>query len=114
MTDMRLLRIRFALVIGLLAVCLSTAHAQQPEKKAHTFKGKIEKVDAKAKTLTVNGENVEGWMGAMTMTYVVDKEAVLGTLKTGDQITATVFDGDFRMLHDVKIVPPKDQATKKK
>ena len=111
---MRHLRIRFTIVAGVLAVCLSMVHAQQSEKKAHTFKGKIEKVDAKGKTLTVNGENVEGWMGAMTMTHVVDKEAVLSTLKTGDQITATVYDGDFRMLHDVKIVPPKDNAAKKK
>ena len=101
---------RFLVVIGvLLALCLSTAYAQQTGKKEHTFRGKIEKVDAKAKTLTVNGENVEGWMAAMTMTYAVDKEDVINKVKTGDQITAKVYDGDFKTLHDVQVIPAKNK-----
>jgi Cu/Ag efflux protein CusF len=88
----------------------AAAFAQQPAKKDHVFKGKIEKVDEKAKMLTVNGENVPGWMPAMTMVYKVDKEAVLKRLKPGDQITATVYDGDFATLHQVKVV----QAAPKK
>ena len=103
-------RARLAVVVGmLLALCLSTASAQQAEKKEHPFRGKVEKVDAKAKTLTVNGENVEGWMSAMTMTYAVDKEDVLTKVKAGDQIVAKVYDGDFKTLHDVKVAPPKDK-----
>ena len=103
---------RFAIVIcTLLAGWMASAHTQQtPAKKEHEFKGKIEKVDAKAKTVTVAGEAVEGWMGAMTMTYAVDKDAVLATLKSGDQIGAKVYDGDFQKLYDVKVVPPKPAA----
>jgi Cu/Ag efflux protein CusF len=76
------------------------------------FKGKVEKVDTRAKMLTVNNENVPGWMVSMSMAYAVDKgDEVLKTLKAGDQITAKVYDGDFKTLYDVKIVP-KEPAKK--
>ncbi len=99
---------RIAVAAALMLTLAVAVSAQQSASKEHEFKGKVEKVDPKAKTVTVNGENVPGWMSAMTMTYTVDKENVLGTLKAGDQITAKVYDGDFKTLHDVKLVPPKD------
>jgi Cu/Ag efflux protein CusF len=74
------------------------------EKKEHVFRGKVEQVDPKAKTLTVNGENVEGWMSAMTMQYSADKPDVYDKVKPGDQITAKVYDGDFGTLHDIQVV----------
>lgn len=99
---------RFVIVVAvMLALCLSAVHAQQTGKKEHTFRGKVEKIDTKAKMLTVNGENVEGWMAAMTMSYAVDKADVINKVKVGDQITAKVYDGDFKTLHDVQVVPAK-------
>jgi len=44
------------IVAGVLLSALAAApiaHAQQKGKKEYTFKGKVEKVDEKAKTLTV-------------------------------------------------------------
>jgi Cu/Ag efflux protein CusF len=108
-------RAQFIVVVGMaLALCVSAGQAQTAEKKAerkaHTFRGKVEKVDAGNKMLVVNGEKVEGWMAAMTMTYVVDDKAdVFQTVKVGDQITAKVYDGDFT-LHDVQVDPPKSPA----
>ena len=93
----------------LCAVALSIAvGAQTPPagKKDHAFKGKVEKVDPKTKLVTVNNENIPGWMMSMTMTYKVDKEAALKDLKPGDQITATVYDGDFQTLYNIKVAPP--------
>jgi len=93
------------------ALALSIAvNAQTPPagKKDHAFKGKVEKVDPKTNMVTVNNENIPGWMMSMTMTYKVDKpsEATVKTLKPGDQITATVYDGDLQTLYNVKIAPP--------
>jgi len=102
-------RVRLVITV-LLILCVSTAFAQQDGKKEHTFRGKVEQVDAKSKMLTVNGEKVDGWMGAMTMSYAVDKEEVLGKVKAGDQITAKVYDGDFKTLHDVQVIPPKSST----
>ena len=99
---------KFIIVTGtVLCLFLSTAIAQNAGKKQYVFHGKVEKVDANAKRLTVANDKVEGWMGAMTMAYKVDKEEVLKTLKAGDQITATVYDGDFATLYNVKVDPPK-------
>jgi Cu/Ag efflux protein CusF len=101
-------RARMSCIVAMLLAAFATApQAQQAGRKEHTFRGKIEKVDEKAKTLTVNGENVEGWMPAMTMTYALDKEETIKKVKVGDQITAKVYDGDFKVLHDVEVVPPK-------
>lgn len=94
---------------GVLMAVLAAApgaHAQQKGKKEYAFKGKVEKVDEKGKTLTVANENIPCWMGAMTMAYGVDQDAVLKQVKAGDQITATVYDGDLK-LHNVKVVPPE-------
>jgi Cu/Ag efflux protein CusF len=101
--------IRFMVVVGtVLCLFLSAAIAQQKTgKKEYAFHGKVEKVDANAKRLTVANEKIDGWMGAMTMAYRVDKEDVLKTLKAGDQITATVYEGDFATLYNVKVAPPK-------
>jgi len=95
-----------ALVCALL-VSMTVQAQDAKAKKEHAFRGVVQKVDEKAKSMTVDGENVPGWMSAMAMAYTPDKEEILKTVKPGDQITATVKDGDFKTLYDVKIVPPK-------
>jgi Cu/Ag efflux protein CusF len=106
---MTLQLMRLLTILGvLLSLCISPVSAQSG-KKEYQFRGKIEKVDAKANTLTVNGETVAGWMKAMTMIYKVDKPDVIKKVKAGDQITAKVYDGDYETLHNVQPVAAKGE-----
>jgi ribosomal protein S1 len=96
-------RILGALALGCLRAVNSFAQDKAKGKaKSYTFHGKVEAVTDKG--LTVNGEKVEGWMEAMTMTYPVDKPDVLKMVNVGDQIMATVYDGDTT-LHNVMTMP---------
>ena len=90
----------------MLCLLISAVHAQQSEKKAYTFRGKVEQVNASTKRLTIHSEPIEGWMGEMTMGFAVDNDAVFDRVKAGDQITAKVYEGDF-ILHDVQVVSPR-------
>ncbi|HWF10124.1 MAG TPA: copper-binding protein [Bryobacteraceae bacterium] len=92
------------IAVSMLACLMAAAGwAQAPAgRKSYTFHGKVEAVAADG--LTVNGEKVEGWMDAMTMKYKVDDPKILKTVKPGDQITATVYQGDMS-LHKVQVAP---------
>src|SRR6266852_6959652 len=96
----------FAAVLALTSLFATSSCAQDKARakaKSYTFHGKVEAVTEKG--LTINGEKVEGWMEAMTMTYPVDKPEVLKMVKVGDSIMATVYDGDMT-LHNVEVMPP--------
>ncbi|MGD1096214.1 MAG: copper-binding protein [Bryobacteraceae bacterium] len=82
-------------------LCLGQAPAA---KKSYTFHGKVVAVNQATQRLSVDGEKVDGWMRAMTMNYQVDDPSLFTRLKPGDQIAATVFDGDL-VLHYVRLVP---------
>jgi protein SCO1/2 len=84
-----------------------------PPKKPTRSRGKVEAVNAGTNSLTVNGEKVEGWMDAMTMGYKIDDPAVLKNVKAGDQITATVYEGDMT-LHKLQVVPKGSGDSKSK
>jgi Cu/Ag efflux protein CusF len=100
----------FAAALLVAMVCLGQ---ESGGKKEYTFHGKVEAVDKGAKSLRVNGDKVEGWMGAMTMDYKLDNPSVLDKLKPGDRITATVYDGDYT-LHQVKPMAPDAGSKPKK
>ncbi len=108
--------VRRKMLAGVLAfACSGAANAlaqdqSKSKRNSYEFHGKVEAVTAKG--LTVNGEEVKGWMAAMTMTYPVDKPETLKSVKVGDRITATVYDGDMT-LHNVSVVPP-DKSEKQK
>lgn len=81
-----------------------SAQSAKATKKEMTLVGKVEGVNTTGGKVTVNHGKVEGWMDAMTMAYEVDKPESLKNVKTGDQIKATVYEGDMK-LHNVQVVP---------
>jgi len=95
-----------ATILCLLVAAASGQQADKKGKKEFQFKGKVEKVDPNAKTILVNNENIPGWMSSMSMSYTVDNPEVLKTVKPGDQVTAKVYEGDFKTLYDLKVAPP--------
>src|ERR1700676_4353776 len=99
-----------ALALGCLLTVSSFAQDKKGKAKSYTFHGKMEAVTDKG--LTVNGGKIEGWMDAMTMTYPVDKPDVLKMVKVGDQIMATVYEGDMT-LHNVMSMPPEKSDKQK-
>ena len=98
---MRLLN-RLLTIFAVTLLMAALGMGQATGKKAMTFQGKVEGVNAAENSLKVNGEKGP-WMDAMTMDYKVDNPAILKTVKTGDTIKATVYKGDF-VLHKVQVV----------
>lgn len=95
---------RFICLLGTVLLLAALAFPQSSSgKKQYTFHGKVVSVDKAGKSMRVAGEKVEGWMNAMTMDYKVDNPAIIDKVKPGDQIIATVYDGDYS-LHDVKVM----------
>ena len=99
--------IRLKLLTGMsLCLLMASAHAQPAGKKSYVLQGKVEQVNAATKRLTVSHDNVEGWMGGMTMAYALDKaEEVVTRVKVGDQISAKVYEGDYT-LYEVQVLGP--------
>lgn len=101
------------IIVVLTATALAAGLILAQAKKSYEFHGKVEAVDDRSSSLRVNGEKVEGWMAAMTMDYKVDDAAVLKKVKPGDQIMATVYDGDYT-LHKVQVMSKPSGGEKPK
>ncbi len=91
-----------AFAVGYLFCTL--AGAQQGDKKSYTLRGMVKEGDTRGRRLSVASEPIAGGMGAMTMNYAVDKEEILSRIKSGDQITAKMYEGDMT-LYDIQVSP---------
>lgn len=88
--------------VAIFAVTAASFAQTAPAKKSFQFHGKVTAVASDG--VTVDGDKVEGWMDKMTMKYKVDDPKVLKTVKAGDEIKATVYEGDYT-LHKVQVAP---------
>ncbi len=78
------------------AACLSACtpvtknEAGKEPPKSYALHGEVVRVDPQAKTATINGNKIEGWMEAMSMEYPVKNAQDLPALHPGECIDATV------------------------
>ncbi len=78
------------LSILLLALSLCACAHEEPVKK-YKLDGVVVGLDPRAHIARIDGQNIEGWMEAMTMEYPLKDPKEFETLHLGDHITATVF-----------------------
>ncbi len=111
--------------IALFFACLLTAACNKSAQPAPTadsgikryhFTGRVVSTDKRANSVMIDGDDVPGFMGAMTMPYAVKDSSLLDKLKPGDQIAADiVVQGDDSWLENVVVTghtapPPKPTA----
>ena len=77
----------------LLAVLFLGACSQKPAAKPpveYQMRGEVIRVDPSAQLATIKGEEIQGWMPAMTMEYPIKDKQEFQKLKVGEQIQAKV------------------------
>jgi protein SCO1 len=83
-----------------------------PAKRYH-LKGKVVSVDKRAGMANIDGEDIPGFMGAMTMPYQVKPVSELDRLSLGDAITAdVVVQDDNSWLENVVVTAHSAPAAK--
>lgn len=105
--------LRRLLVAATIAVLLAMpfhAQAQPVGAKSYAFRGRVISINAAAGTVSVANENIAGWMAPMTMSYKANPPEALKGVKTGDTVTATVYDNDFTTLYNLRIAAPAGDA----
>lgn len=85
--------------------------SQPSDEKRYHLVGKIVQVQSDTNTLVIDGQDIPGFMAAMTMPYPVHAHADLAGLNAGDEITAdVVVTGNGAYLEKI-VVTKKAPAT---
>jgi len=85
--------ILIAVLSASLAGCTKTKPAPSPaseQAKRYHLVGRVVSIDPQQASLNVDGEEIPGFMAAMTMPYPVHDPKALSALHPGDEITADV------------------------
>ena len=108
---MRLI-IRRAATLALVACLAATAACSKPAPaKQYPLKGQILAVDPAKRELTINHEDIPGFMPGMVMTYRVADAKELEGRKRGDIVTATLVVDDLRTeVRNIKLIGEKPVA----
>ena len=92
------------LITGLLLLVSAVYASGGPAAtKEITLFARVESVDKAAKTVTVKHGKITGYVEAVPATYELNDETLVDKLRPGDDIKATIREGEHR-LRNVRIV----------
>jgi Cu/Ag efflux protein CusF len=96
-------------LIFALLIIISICTACRSEKGRYALHGRVVKKDPNANTVTINSDEIPGFMGAMTMTYKVRDSAQLQKVEPGDVISADLIttrdsDGSEYWLETIRVL----------
>jgi protein SCO1 len=85
-------RLRRIILITLLCVCGVVLSCQRTKTvtKRYPFTGRVVSIDAQDQAAIIAGDNIPGFMDAMTMSYKIKPPAMVNQLAAGDAISAEV------------------------
>jgi len=79
----------FVALVLAAALGFSSCTSHSSPKRYH-FTGQIMSIDMQNQSAVINGDDIPGFMGAMTMSYRIKPASMLGHLTAGDLISADV------------------------
>jgi len=97
-------------VVLALAACSKKDAPPAPQAKRYHLVGKIVSIDKDKASVMVDGQEIVGFMGAMTMPYPVRDAKQLAPLGPGDEITADVVVTDDGAYLENIVVTKKGDA----
>jgi Cu/Ag efflux protein CusF len=102
-----------SLTIGAVGCSSPKPAAEQPAQgpKRFALSGRVVSIDKAKLQVSVDGDNIPGFMMAMTMGYAVKSPSLLDPLSPEDQIKADVIvNGNDVYLENIVVVKKADQA----
>jgi protein SCO1/2 len=102
-------KISIAICLFCLSVLIACNRSKQPAEaglKHYRLTGRVVAIDKANKSLSVDGDEIPGFMSAMQMPYDVKDASLLDKLAPGDKITAdVVVKDDESWLENIKVTP---------
>lgn len=87
-----------------IGIALALLACQQAPERRHDVKGTVVAVDPQRKQITINHEEIPGYMTAMTMPFSLKDDWPYKVLNAGDQVQAVlVVQGDRSWLEELSI-----------
>ena len=113
---LRFFAIALVCASGLTSCTKKSPEAQQTSDagvKHYQLTGRVVAIDKPNKSLTVDGDEIAGFMSAMQMPYDVKDPSLMDKLSPGDKISAdVVVKGDESWLENIKVTQPAPPAPK--